>query len=258
MFIDTHAHLDNDLFDSDREAMIGRAFEQGIERIVTIGTDMDSCLRAIALAEKYDGVYAVIGLHPTDSVSFEDKMIDQLRVMAQHAKVVGIGEIGLDYYWKDSPPDIQQKVFRKMIRLACELDKPIVIHNREADADILRILKEEKASHQLNNLRGIMHCFSGDEAIMKESLALHFYISFAGNVTYKKSKLADIVPLVPEDRLLIETDAPYLTPVPFRGQRNEPAHVRHTAEKIASLLGKDPATIGRQTAHNARAVFGLV
>jgi TatD DNase family protein len=219
---------------------------------------MSSCLRAIALAEKYAGVYAVIGLHPTDSAAFRDSMIDEIRVMSKHEKVVAIGEIGLDYYWKDSPPDIQQKVFRKMIRLACELDRPIVIHNREADADVIRILKEEKASHGLNNLRGIMHCFSGGETMLKESLALNFYVSFAGNVTYKKSKLIDVVPMVPEDRLLIETDSPYLTPAPFRGQRNEPAHVRYTAGKIAEILKKDPEAIARLTAENAKKIFGLV
>lgn len=258
MFIDTHAHLDNELFDVDREAMIERAFAQGIDKIVTIGTDMDSCRRAILLAEKYPQVFAVIGHHPTDGIGFKDTMIDTLRQMAEHEKVVGIGEIGLDYYWKDTPPEIQHTVLRKMIGLACELDLPIVIHNREADEDLIRILTEEKKNHGYDNLRGIMHCFSGNEKTLEDSLALSFYISFAGNVTYKKSKLADLVPRVPEDRLLIETDAPYLTPVPFRGKRNESAYVLHTATKIAEILKKDIQTLGKQTSANACRVFGLV
>ena len=258
MFIDTHAHLDNELFDADREAMIERAFEQGVEKIVTIGTDMDSCRRVIQLSEKYSQVFAVIGHHPTDGIGFKDTMIDTLRQMAEYEKVVAIGEIGLDYYWKDTPPEIQHTVFRKMIGLACELDLPIVIHNREADADLIRILKDEKAVQGLDNLRGIMHCFSGDEKMLEESLRLNFYISFAGNVTYKKSKLADLVHLVPEDRLLIETDAPYLTPVPFRGKRNESAYVQHTAQKIAEILNKDIALLGRQTSLNACRIFDLV
>lgn len=258
MFIDTHAHLDNELFDTDREDMIQRAFMQGVNKIVTIGTDMDSCRRAIGLAEKYPQVFAVIGHHPVDGIGFKDSMLGELREMASHEKVVAIGEIGLDYHWKDTPPEIQHKVFRKMIGLACELDLPIVIHNREADADLIRILSEEKKIHNLENMRGIMHCFSGDEKMLEESLALNFYISFAGNVTYKKSKLVAVVPRVPEDRLLIETDSPYLTPVPFRGKRNEPAYVRHTAQKIAEILKKDLASLGQQTCLNASRIFGLV
>lgn len=255
MFIDTHAHLDNELFDADREAMIRRALDAGVEKIVTIGTDIESCRRAIALAEKYAEVYAVVGPHPTDSLVFQDSMLGLFKEMAVHKKVVAIGEIGLDYYWKDSPPEIQHEVFRKMIRLACEVDLPIVIHNREAGEDLIRILKEEKTGHALHNLRGVMHCFSGDPWMLRESLALNFYISFAGNLTYKKSTLAERVPEVPEDRLLIETDSPYLTPVPFRGKRNEPAYVKHTANKIAGILKKDTDEVGIQTARNALAIF---
>lgn len=258
MFIDTHAHLDNDLFDVDRETMIQRAFDAGVEKIITIGTDLDSCRRAIHLSEKYTQVYAVVGPHPTDSIKFQDSMVEEFRQMAAHEKVVAIGEIGLDYYWKDSPPDIQHAVFRKMIHLACELDLPVVIHNREADADLIRILKEEKSSHTLDNLRGIMHCFSGNETMLKGSLELNFYISFAGNITYKKSHLPEIVSKVPQDRILVETDSPYLSPVPFRGKRNEPEYVKYTTQKIAEILTMDIESLGQLTSHNACAVFGLV
>lgn len=258
MFIDTHAHLDHELFDEDRDAMIRRALDGGVEKIITIGTDPGSWRRAIRLSEEYEQVYAVIGPHPTDGLQFDDSMIDVISKMAAHEKVVGIGEIGLDYYWKETPLHIQHEVFRKMIRLACELDLPVVIHNREADSDLIRIVKEEKKNQHLNNLRGIMHCFSGDEAMLRESLELNFYISFAGNVTYKKSHLPELVFMVPDNRLLIETDAPYLTPTPFRGKRNEPAYVKFTTKRISEILNKDEEIVGRQTCRNACAIFGLV
>ncbi|MBX7152210.1 TatD family hydrolase [bacterium] len=253
MFFDTHAHLDYDLFDADREEMIRRAFEGGVSRVVTIGTDVDSAQRAIRLAENYPNVYAAVGLHPTDARKFDDAMIDVFRQMALYKKIVAIGEIGLDYYWKETPQEIQHHVFRKMIRLAEDLDKPIVIHNREASDDVIRILQEERSSR----LRGIMHCFSGDEKLLEASLDLNFFISFAGNLTYKKSALPEIVKKVPADRLLIETDAPFLTPVPYRGKRNEPAYVRYTAEKLAEILGKNIDDIARITSENAAKIFQL-
>lgn len=253
MFFDTHAHLDYDLFDEDREAMIRRALENGVNRIVTIGTDVDSARRAIQLSENYPYVYAAVGLHPTEALQFDETMIDTFRQMATHQKVVAIGEIGLDYYWKETPPDIQHHVFRKMIRLAAEMDKPIIIHNREASEDVIRILQEERSP----KLRGIMHCFSGDEKLLETSLNLNFFISFAGNLTYKKSALPDIAKKVPAERLLIETDAPFLTPVPFRGKRNEPSYVRHTAQKLADTLGKTIDDIATITSENANRIFQI-
>jgi TatD DNase family protein len=257
LFIDTHAHLDYDLFDADREAMIQRAKDEGVETIVTIGTGVASSLRAIALAEKYEHVYAVVGLHPTDAVKFEETMPDQFRQMAQHKKVVGIGEIGLDYHWPDSPKEVQHKVFRRMILLACELDLPIVIHNREADLDVIAILTDEKERNRLNHMRGIMHCFSGDEKMLTASLALNFFISFAGNITYKKSMLPELILKTPEGKIVVETDAPFLTPVPHRGRRNESAYIRHTAQKLAEVLNKDLAWVGANTSRNARTIFRL-
>lgn len=253
MFFDTHAHLDYDLFDEDREAMIQRAFDGGVSCIVTIGTDVDSARRAIQLAENYPNVYAAVGLHPTDARKFDEAMIDTFSQMASHKKIVAIGEIGLDYYWKETPPEIQHHVFRKMIRLAAELNKPIIIHNREASDDVIRILQEERSS----KLRGIMHCFSGDEQLLEASLDLNFFISFAGNLTYKKSALPAMVKKVPADRLLIETDAPFLTPAPFRGRRNEPAFVRHTAQKMAEILEKNIDDIAHITSENAKKIFQI-
>ncbi len=257
MFIDTHAHLDYDLFDGDRELMIQRALDEGVDSIVTIGTDIASSRRAMALAEKYDGVYAVIGLHPTDAKTFQDSMLDEFRTMAQYRKVVGIGETGLDYHWPDSARDIQHEVFRKLIRLGCELDLPIVIHNREADDDVIEVLRDEKEKNALRNLRGIMHCFSGNERMLAASLALGFYISFAGNITYKKSHLPSLIPKAPEDKILIETDAPFLTPVPHRGERNETSYIKHTAQKLAEILMKDCVWVGARTSANAHEIFRL-
>lgn len=255
MWFDTHAHLDADRFDEDREAMIRRALDGGVERIVTIGTDVESSRRAIAIAETYDGVFAAVALHPTESNRFDDAVLQTIRELAGHPKVVAIGEIGLDYYWKEATPEAQDRAFRSWIRLACELDKPVVIHNREADADVIRILREEKKA--LPNLRGIMHCFSQDAVMLNAALELGFYISFSGNITYKKSSLPAILPSVPADRLLIETDAPYLPPVPFRGKRNEPLYVKHTGEKIAEILGRDQKWLADTTATNARNVFQI-
>jgi len=255
MFIDTHAHLDYELFDEDREAMIQRAWDSGVERIITIGTNLESSRRAIGLAKEHDKVFAVIGVHPTEAQGFRDDDLVVLREMVCNPKVVGIGEIGLDYYWKETPPEIQHRVFRQLIQFACEADLPIVIHNREASDDVIRIVQEEREKNKLNNLRGVMHCFSGDEKLLRESLELNFFISFAGNITYKKSLLPELLKKVPLDRILIETDAPFLTPVPFRGKRNEPAFIQHTAAKLSETLQSSVLEVGRLTSTNAQKIF---
>ncbi len=251
--VDTHAHLDDEAFEPDRHDVITRALERGVRAIVTIGTSLESSRQAIRLAETYPQVYAVIGLHPTHAEQWTVGEEDLWRDLAQHPRVVGIGETGLDYYWKTCPPEVQANVFRIFLRLAKETQKPVVIHNRDASDDVLRIVQEETCPE----LCGIMHCFSGNADQMRQSLDLNFYISFAGNVTYKKSALSDIVPLVPADRILVETDCPYLTPVPHRGKRNEPAHVFWTAGKIAECRGwTDDETADRLT-RNAATVFRL-
>jgi TatD DNase family protein len=253
--VDTHAHLDHERFDADRDAVIERAAAEGIARIVTIGTDPASCERALHLAEQYETVFAVVGLHPTDARLATPAVLDDIRSMANHPRVVGIGETGLDYYWKDSEPAVQQDVFREQIRLACDLDLPMVIHVRQAHEDMLCILEEEKRSRP--TLRGVMHCFSGDADVLRRSLELDFHISFAGNVTYKKSALTELLPRIPLDRILIETDCPYLPPVPHRGQRNEPAFVRYTAAKVARILGMEESSLAELTSRNAASAFGL-
>ncbi|MCB0832947.1 MAG: TatD family hydrolase [Bacteroidetes bacterium] len=257
MFVDTHAHIDYSLFDDDRTAMLERAWTGGVEFIVTIGIDMESCERAIRLADEHEHIFAAVGLHPTDAVKADDFTFRRLEELAGHPKVVAIGETGLDYHWQDSPRDVQETVFRESIRLACRLDLPIIIHNREADTDVIRVLADEKKTHDLQNLRGIMHCFSGDEKMLTESIDLGFYISFAGNLTYKKSRLPDVAARVPLSKMLIETDAPFLPPVPMRGKRNEPAYVIHTAQKLAEVLDVAVEDIGQLTSKNARAVFGI-
>lgn len=253
--IDTHAHLDDEAFDLDREAMLARASAAGVQAIVTIGTSLEGSRKVVSMAERPSRIFAVVGIHPTSAHELDDDAFDEIRRLAQAPGVVGIGETGLDYYWKTCPPDVQQHAFQRLIRLAVEVDKPVVIHNRDAHEDVLQILEDEKSRH--DGLRGIMHCFSGDASQLRRSLALGFYISIAGNVTYKKSTLPSIVPMIPDDRILAETDAPYLTPVPHRGKRNEPAHMLHTVTKLAECRGVSVNDMSGLVAANAKRVYGI-
>jgi TatD DNase family protein len=253
--IDTHAHLDDDAFVEDRESVLTRAWTAGVEAVVSIGTGRDSSRNVVRMAEDHPKIFAVVGVHPTAAQELDDAVFDDLRQMARSSKVVGIGETGLDYYWKTCPPDVQQQAFRRLLRLAVEMNRPAIIHNRDAHDDVLRILEEEKARH--DRLYGIMHCFSGDESQLRRSLALGFYISIAGNVTYRKSALPSLVPLIPDDRILAETDSPYLTPVPHRGKRNEPAHMLLTVTKLAECRNVSVDVMSRCIAENARRVYGL-
>lgn len=253
--IDTHAHLDDDAFAGDRESVLSRAWETGVQAVVSIGTGRDSSRDVVRMAEEHPKIFAVVGVHPTSALELDDATFDDLRQMARSPKVVGIGETGLDYYWKTCPPDVQQQAFRRLIRLAVEVNKPVVIHNREAHDDVLRILEEEKSRH--DGLHGIMHCFSGDESQLRRSLSLGFYISMAGNVTYKKSTLPALIPLIPDDRILAETDSPYLTPVPYRGKRNEPARMLLTVTKLAECRSVSVDNMSRLLVENARRVYGL-
>jgi len=208
---------------------------------------------AVELAERYPHVYAAVGIHPSDCDDFTEADIETLRQMAQHEKVVAIGEIGLDYYWKDNAPkEFQELVFRRQIELALELDLPVIVHDREAHGDTMRILWDYPQA------RGVIHCFSGSWEIAKEYLKLGFYISFAGPVTFKKApKLQEAALNVPLDRLLVETDSPYLAPEPVRGRRNEPTHVRHVAQKIADLRQMPLEDLARITTENAMRMYGI-
>jgi TatD DNase family protein len=253
MLTDSHAHLDNPAFDEDREDMLARAKEAGIERIINIGFNRETIPTTLALAENYDFIDAVVGWHPQDAIHMTADDLDWVEeICLTHPKVVAIGEMGLDYYWDTSPKDVQMKVFREQIRLARKLGMPIVIHNRDAHADVVRILREERAY----DIGGVMHCYSGSWEIAQECLAMNFYISFGGPVTFKNAKQPkEVLAKVPLDRLLIETDSPYLTPHPHRGKRNETAFVKLVAEAAAEIKGLSLGELGRETTANAHSLF---
>ncbi len=256
MLIDTHTHLDDARYDADRETVLTRAREAGVGVFVTIGCDLASSHAAVALAERYPFVYAAIGVHPHEVKHIGDRWYDELRQLARHPKVVAYGEIGLDYHYNHSAPQEQRHRFREQIGLARELKLPLVIHTREAQADTIAILKEERASE----VGGVFHCFSGDAWLAKDALDLGFYLSFSGIITFRNATmLRDIAKTVPPDRLLIETDCPYLAPVPYRGKRNEPAYVALVAKKLAEVRvpSETAEEIGRITAENARRLFRI-
>ena len=251
MLIDSHAHIQLDKFDRDRGVVIERAQEAGVHALMVIGFDPETSRGAIALAEKYDQIYATVGMHPHDAKDLDDETVRMFRDLAVHPKVVALGEMGLDYYRDLSPRPIQKAAFERQLDLAEELDLPIVIHNREAYHDILPILQARRG-----RVRGVMHCFSGDVEIMRQSLALGFHIGIGGPVTYRKSDaLRMVAQKVPADALLVETDCPWLAPQFRRGKRNEPAYVRATAEKIAELRGISLEEIGEITTQNFEALF---
>lgn len=255
MLIDTHAHLDSSKFDNDREEVISRALAAGIDTIVNVGFNRETIPTTMALAEKYPFIYAAVGWHPTDAVHMDlEADLAWIEQLCSHPKVVAIGEIGLDYYWDTSPKEIQHTVFREQIRLARRLNKPIVIHNRDAHEDIIRLLKEEKASE----VGGIMHCFSGSWETAKQCLDLNFHISFGGPVTFKNARVPkEVLEKVPLERLLLETDAPYLAPHPHRGQRNESTYVRLVAETAAEIKGLTLEEVARITSENGRRCLGI-
>ncbi|WP_276357710.1 TatD family hydrolase [Cohnella caldifontis] len=249
MLIDTHAHLDSPKFDDDREETIRRAREAGIDIIVNIGFNRETIPTTMELAERYPFIYAAVGWHPTDA---EDMRLEEdlawIERLCAHPKVVAIGEIGLDYHW-DTPREIQHTVFREQIRLARRLGKPIVIHNRDAHEDVVRLLREQKAEE----VGGIMHCFSGSWETAKLCLDMNFDISFGGPVTFKNARVPkEVLARVPDDRLLIETDCPYLAPHPHRGKRNEPAYVALVAQEAAEIRGISIQDLADLTSANAR------
>jgi len=236
--------------------MIARAHEAGVGTFVTIGCDLVTSQAAVALAEQHPSVYASIGVHPHEVKHIADGWYDEFRLLAKNNKVVAYGEIGLDYHYNHSSPKEQRERFREQVQLARELALPVIIHTREAQEDTIAILKEENASE----IGGVFHCFSGDAWLAKDALDLGFYLSFSGIVTFQNATmLRDIAKTVPLDRLLIETDCPYLTPVPHRGKRNEPAYVTHVAQQLATLRAGEPEmsveTIGRITTRNAKQLF---
>ena len=254
MLFDTHAHLNAEQYNEDLEAVIDRAKSEGVSKVVVVGFDRPTIVKAMELAEKYSFIYAAVGWHPVDAIDMTDKELAWIEELAAHPKVVALGEMGLDYHWDKSPKHIQKEVFRKQIALAKKVNLPIIIHNREATMDIVQILKEEGA-HEVG---GIMHCFSGSIETAKECMKMNFYISFGGPVTFKNAKnVKEVAASIPLDRLLIETDCPYLTPHPFRGKRNEPGYVKLVAEELAALKGLSYEELANITMENAKRVFGI-
>lgn len=248
MLIDTHVHLEMEDFDKDREEVINRAKDAGIDYILTVGSDIKSCRRAVELSESNPVVYASVGIHPHEVKDIDNSTYDEIRRLARVQKVVAYGEIGLDYHYDLSPRDVQRRCFREQIEIAKELKLPIIVHSREARDDTLRILEEADAK----SAGGVMHCFSGDIDMAKKSIRMGFYISFAGPVTFKKAeRLKVIVKEIPIESILIETDSPYLAPEPFRGKRNEPSYLKHIAETIANLSGLTFEDVCRVTSRNA-------
>jgi len=254
MYFDTHAHLDDKQFRDDRDLAIERAREAGVELIVNVGYNVSSARRTIELTKKYDFIYGSVGMHPHDAKTLDDKSYGELKSMALHPKIVAIGEIGLDYYWNHSPHDVQQKVFRQLIALAKEVKLPIIIHDRDAHQDIFDIIREEGA----REVGGIFHCYSGNWPLAREAIKMGFYISIAGPVTFHNARRAqEVVKLVPLDYLLIETDCPYLAPMPYRGKRNEPAYVVKVAEMIAEIKGITVEKVAEATTENGKKAFGI-
>ncbi len=260
MLIDTHAHLDFRQFDDDRNAVLDRAWQAGLIAVITIGIDLKTSRAAVALAEAHERVFATVGFHPHDAKTADDAALIELRDLARHSRVVAIGEMGLDFYRDRSPRDVQRRVFRRQLQIAAELGKPVVVHDREAHADTLEILRQWIAESQttFSEYRGVLHCFSGNLALAQAVIELGFFIGVDGPITYRNArKLPDIVKALPLDRLLVETDAPFLTPHPHRGQRNEPAYVRLVAEKIADTKNLPLEEVAQATTANAKALFQL-
>lgn len=252
---DTHSHLQDDAYKDDLEEVIERAEAANVSKIITMGDTVENSRAALLLSQKYDSVYAAIGLHPETAAEAAEDYLDELKKLAQNKKVVAIGEIGLDYYWeKDAEKrKAQQKIFVEQIRLAKELNLPVCVHDRDAHNDTLEILKRE-----CKDLRGVCHCFSGSYETATELFKLGFYIGVDGPLTFKNAaKLPEIVVKAPRDRVLIETDSPYLSPAPKRGKRNEPANVLHIAEKLAEIWEVTLEEVAEITTNNAKRLYNI-
>ena len=245
---DTHAHYDDKAFDTDREALLNGLPEKGIVGVISCGTDIASGFANLVLAEKYDYIYAACGIHPEQATDMADGDFDKLILQLNHPACVALGEIGLDYYW-DIPKDVQLEVFERQLEIAVRLDKPVIIHDREAHGDTLSLLKKYKP-------RGVMHCFSGSVETEREILNLGMYVGFGGAVTFKNAvRPIEAVKFAPLDRILLETDCPYMAPVPFRGKRNDSSMISYVAEKIAGVRGITAQEIADAAAGNARELF---
>ena len=253
--IDSHAHLDGEKFADDRAAVVERALAAGVVKIITMGDSLESSARSVALTEEFESVYAAVGIHPEEAQPMTAATDDQLAAWAAQEKVVAIGEIGLDYYWEkdEEKRALQRAIFVRQLDLARQLRLPVCIHDREAHGDMMKILKTEG-----RGLRGVLHCYSGSWEMAAELLKGDWYFGIDGPLTYKNAaKLPEIVQRLPAERILVETDSPYLSPMPFRGKRNEPAHVLYVAKKAAELRGESLEAFARATRENTRDLYGI-
>lgn len=254
MLIDSHVHLDDIKFDGDRHILIENFKNNNIELVINIGADLKSSVASVDLANKYPNIYAAIGIHPHSAKEVNTMVMEQLKELALNEKVIAIGEIGLDYYYDNSPRDIQRKWFVEQLKLAKELDLPVIIHTRDAMGETFDILK----NNQNGNVRGVLHCYSGSTEMALEYIKMGFYISLGGPVTFKNARVVrEVAEVVPLDKLLIETDCPYLTPEPYRGKRNEPVYVKYVAEKIAEVKKISYDELVKATNANAKRLFGI-
>lgn len=254
MLIDSHVHLDDRRFNADRDMLIKSLQDNGVELVINIGADLKTSISSLELAKKYDNIYAAVGVHPHSAKEVTEETLDKLKEMAKEDKVVAIGEIGLDFYYDNSPRDIQRKWFKEQLELAKEVNLPVVIHSRDATQETFDTIKES----QDGNLRGVLHCFSGSPEMAEEYIKLGFYISLGGPVTFKNARVVrEVAKAIPLDKLLIETDCPYLTPEPYRGKRNEPMFVKYVAEKIAEVKGISFEEVVRATNRNTKELFGI-
>ena len=252
MYFDTHAHYDDEAFDSDREELLPKLAKDDVGLIIDPGCDVLSSRKALELAERFDFVYAAVGLHPEELDKYSPESFEEICSMARHPRCVAIGEIGLDYYWDASHKEEQKALFRRQIELALELDKPVIVHDREAHGDCLEIVRDYPG------LRGVFHCYSGSAEMAKELLKLGWYLGFDGPVTYKNARKAlEVLELCPMDRMLMETDSPYLSPVPMRGKRNDSSNLKYVAEKIAQVKGISPEQAAAITLENGCRLFGI-
>jgi len=253
MLFDSHAHIDDEKFDNDRDQVVARALENGITGIINVGACMASSARSIALTQKYENIYAAVGIHPHDAKDASEDDYEQLAQWTKLHKVVAIGEIGLDYYYDLSPREVQRAVFIRQLDIARQTGVPFIIHDRDAHGEILDILKKEA-----KGVPGVLHCFSGSLEMAREVLKMGLYISIAGPITFKNAaKLPEIAATVPLERLLVETDSPYLTPHPHRGKRNEPAYVKLVAQQVADLRGIELSALAKATRENIRSLFKI-
>ena len=250
MIFDSHAHYDDAQFDTDREALLASLPLKGVKKIVNIGCDLPSSRRSIALAKQYDNIYAAVGFHPENLSDVSEEALEEIRLLSRHPKVCAIGEIGLDYYYDEFAPEVQRHWFQKQLQLAWEEQKPIIVHSREAAQDTFDLIAQSKVRH------GVIHCFSSSAQMAKEYVKMGFYIGIGGVITYKNAKkLVEVVQEIPLERILIETDCPYLAPVPNRGKRNDSSNLVYVVEKIAQIKGVSPEEVASKTFQNAENMY---